>query len=106
VPAGGHLIARGRLVHASRQLGLTEVFVTDDIGRLIAHGTSRGAIFPPHPSIGPPLDDVPLLPQGTQSSIEGVAWQRLGPRSSTRRAAVAGCDYRQPTELGEAAPLL
>ena len=47
VPPEGHLIARGRLVHAGRTLGLSEVFVTDDDGRLIAHGTSRCVIFPP-----------------------------------------------------------
>ena len=59
-PLEGQLIARGRLVHASRQLGLTEVFVTDHDGRLIAHGTSRCAIFTPDPSIGPPPDDIPV----------------------------------------------
>ena len=59
-PLEGQLIARGRLVHASRQLGLTEVFVTDHDGRLIAHGTSRCAIFPPDPSIGPPPADIPV----------------------------------------------
>lgn len=60
VPSDGQLVARGRLVHASRQLGLTEVFVTDHDGRLIAHGTSRCAIFPPDPSIGPPSAEVPI----------------------------------------------
>ena len=59
-PLAGQLVARGRLVHASRQLGLTEVFVTDHDGRLIAHGTSRCAIFAPDPSIGPPPDEIPV----------------------------------------------
>jgi uncharacterized protein (TIGR00369 family) len=61
VPAEGQLIARGRLVHASPQLGLSEVFVTDHAGRLIAHGTSRCAVFPPDPSIGapPPIGPAP-----------------------------------------------
>ena len=45
VPQTGELIARGRLVHAGRRLGLSEVFITDDAGRLIAHGTSRCVIF-------------------------------------------------------------
>lgn len=54
VPARGHLVARGRLVHGGRQLGLSETFVTDDLGRLIAHGTSRCVIFPPDTSVPPP----------------------------------------------------
>jgi len=47
VPGTGQLIARGRLAHCGGQLGLSETFVTDEAGRLIAHGTSRCVIFPP-----------------------------------------------------------
>jgi len=53
-------VARGRRVHAGRRLGLSEVHVTDDAGRLIAHGTSRCVIFPPAadvPAPGPPGDE-------------------------------------------------
>jgi uncharacterized protein (TIGR00369 family) len=60
VPREGTLIARGRLVHGGRQLGLSEVFVTDDAGRLIAHGTSRCAIFPPNPNVGAPPAELPV----------------------------------------------
>jgi uncharacterized protein (TIGR00369 family) len=60
VPRQGHLIARGRLVHGGRRLGLSEVFVTDDEGRLIAHGTSRCAIFPPNPDVGAPPPEPPV----------------------------------------------
>ncbi|HEX2240817.1 MAG TPA: PaaI family thioesterase [Actinomycetota bacterium] len=42
----GTLIARGRTIHVGNSLGLSEVFVEDDRGRLIAHGTSRCYIFP------------------------------------------------------------
>jgi uncharacterized protein (TIGR00369 family) len=59
VPRRGQLLARGRLVHGGRQLGLSETFVTDDLGRLIAHGTSRCAIFPPDDSVPPPPPDLP-----------------------------------------------
>ncbi len=88
VPVDGQLIARGRLVHASRQLGLTEVFITDGAGRLIAHGTSRCAIFPPDPTVGAPPVDVPL-PQhvddelrpyerpATGSVLEEDIWQAM-----------------------------
>jgi uncharacterized protein (TIGR00369 family) len=60
VPQEGQLIARGRLVHGGRQLGLSEVFVTDNLGRLITHGTSRCAILPPAQDIpAPPREIVP-----------------------------------------------
>lgn len=62
VPESGQLIARGRLVHGARRLALSEVFVTDDAGRLIAHGTSRCVIFPPTAGVPPPPADIPVLP--------------------------------------------
>jgi uncharacterized protein (TIGR00369 family) len=55
----GTLIARGRLIHAGRSLGLSEVFVEDDAGRLIAHGSSRCFIFPSQGSPDPADDVVP-----------------------------------------------
>jgi uncharacterized protein (TIGR00369 family) len=42
----GVLIARGRLVHASRTLGLSDVFIEDGRGRLLAHGSSRCVFLP------------------------------------------------------------
>ena len=56
VPAAGRLVARGRLVHLARQLALSEVLVTDDAGRLIAHGTSRCLVLP-LPDRPPPPGD-------------------------------------------------
>jgi uncharacterized protein (TIGR00369 family) len=41
------LTARGRLVHGKRSLGLSEVFINDERGRLIAHGSSLCFILPP-----------------------------------------------------------
>ena len=58
-PRSGNLIGRGRIVHVGRQMGLSEVFVTDDDGRLIAHGTSRCAIFPPAAHVPPPPSELP-----------------------------------------------
>lgn len=58
VPGQGQLVARGRLVHLGRRLGLSEVFVTDDAGRLIAHGTSRCVIFPPAADVPAPPREV------------------------------------------------
>jgi uncharacterized protein (TIGR00369 family) len=61
VPRSGKLVARGRVVHGGRRLALSEVFVTDDTGRLIAHGTSRCIIFPPAPDIPAPPAEIPVL---------------------------------------------
>lgn len=44
--AGGRLTALGRLVHAKRSLGLSEVFIHDQDGRLLAHGSSLCFILP------------------------------------------------------------
>jgi len=40
------IIGRGRLIHATRSLGLSEVFIEDGLGRLLAHGTSRCVLTP------------------------------------------------------------
>jgi uncharacterized protein (TIGR00369 family) len=61
VPEGGTLLARGRLVHGGRRLALSEAFVTDGAGRLIAHSTSRCVIMPPVDVPSPP-PDIPLTP--------------------------------------------
>ena len=40
------LIGRGRVVHATRNQALSEAQIEDGRGRLLAHGTSRGLLFP------------------------------------------------------------
>jgi uncharacterized protein (TIGR00369 family) len=46
---GGRVIARGSLLHARRTIALSEATLTDDHGRLLAHGTSLVYILPPGP---------------------------------------------------------
>jgi len=41
----GTLIGRGRLIHASRTLGLSEATIEDGRGRLLGHATSRCVLF-------------------------------------------------------------
>ena len=49
------LIGRGRLVHAGRSLGLSEILVEDGRGKLLAHGTSRCFLSTPiNPIPDPP----------------------------------------------------
>ncbi len=45
-PESKEFIARGRLIHGGRSLGLSEASVTDAEGKLLAHATSRCFIFP------------------------------------------------------------
>jgi uncharacterized protein (TIGR00369 family) len=61
---GDVLVADGRVIHADRSTGLSEVFIRRQNDELIAHGTSRLFIFPPVPQDGeapelqPPVADV------------------------------------------------
>jgi uncharacterized protein (TIGR00369 family) len=45
--AGADLTAHARVVHVDAETGLAEVHVRDGRDRLVAHGTSRCAVFPP-----------------------------------------------------------
>jgi uncharacterized protein (TIGR00369 family) len=55
---GGLAVARGSLLHARRTIGLSEATLTDDHGRLIAHGTSLCFIVEDQG----PLPDGPVPP--------------------------------------------
>lgn len=66
VPPSGHLVARGNVVHGGRQLALSEAFITDDAGRLIAHGTSRCFVFRLPGDPVPPAGEFPTTPRGDE----------------------------------------
>ena len=55
-PWSGRLSARGKLIHTTPTVGLSEVYVEDGEGRLLAHGTSRCFLqrFDPSAPIAPP----------------------------------------------------
>jgi len=59
---GGMLVGRGRLIHSTRSQGLSEVFIEDSNGRMLAHGTSRCILFPIDPAAG--LPELDLDPDG------------------------------------------
>jgi uncharacterized protein (TIGR00369 family) len=63
----GTLVARGRLIHAGRSLGLSEVTIHDGQGALVAHGTSRCFIFP---SMAPPPEEPPHLEAVAEPSYD------------------------------------
>ncbi len=55
------LVAKGSLIHAGRSIALSEVTIEDELGRLVAHGTSRCFVFPPVVSPPPPPVELPLV---------------------------------------------
>jgi len=69
------LIGRGRLIHSTRSQGLSEVFIDDGRGRVLAHGTSRCNFFPIDPTQSP--QDLGLDPDGVhlhRLEVEGSPW--------------------------------
>lgn len=62
-PATRSLTAKGRLINAGRSIGVSEVVIADELGRLVAHGTSRCFIFPPMVSPPPPPVELPVIPE-------------------------------------------
>jgi uncharacterized protein (TIGR00369 family) len=58
----GLVIARGKLLHARRTIGLSEVTLTDQHGRVLAHGTSLCFILGRPQAEGPPPPDGPPPP--------------------------------------------
>jgi uncharacterized protein (TIGR00369 family) len=67
---GGTVSANGQRVHRGRSVGLTEAFLIDEEqDRLVAHCTSRLAIFPPlDPAPVPPADPQILDPPSDRDS--------------------------------------
>jgi uncharacterized protein (TIGR00369 family) len=63
---GGTLTARGRVVHPGRRMALSEVYIEDETGRLVAHGTSRCMILPTIDGL-PPAGSLEPAPQPDDS---------------------------------------
>jgi uncharacterized protein (TIGR00369 family) len=85
--ASGVLIARGRLVHAGRTLGLSDVFIEDGRGRLLAHGSSR-CVFLPTPA-GMRLPPARPRPDGALDPFQRPV------RGETSEAAFAELSYKE-----------
>jgi len=94
-PWSGRLSARGKLIHMTPTVGLSEVHVEDGDGRLLAHGTSRCFLqrFEPQPTtessptfVAPPVYDTPdpylrpsegaVLPPSTFEEMSGLDFLR------------------------------
>jgi uncharacterized protein (TIGR00369 family) len=60
--AGTRIFASGQSIHVGRLIGISEAFVlAEPEGRLLAHGTTRCAIFPPLDPIPEPPAELPPL---------------------------------------------
>lgn len=101
------IIGRGRLIHSTRSLGLSEVFIEDGRGRLLAHGTSRcvlsqvdpATLAARRPVIRPPAQD---FQDFWKRPVEGRArgqeyWNTTSGQQAMADAKKAG--YRTPNML-------
>ncbi|HLF70476.1 MAG TPA: PaaI family thioesterase [Actinomycetota bacterium] len=90
-PAGiesGLLTGKAKTIHLGRNLGLAEITITDEGGKVLAHGTTRCFIlrFPVPDGLEPPQEDLPsyeddpyqrdvvgdVLPQEVWNSLTGL----------------------------------
>jgi uncharacterized protein (TIGR00369 family) len=70
---GGTLTARGSLVQARRTLALSEAYVEDDRGRLLAHGSSLCFLIPPDGSRPQPHANRPATSPGPRAETPASA---------------------------------
>jgi uncharacterized protein (TIGR00369 family) len=61
---GTRIVASGQSIHVGRSVGISEAFLlAEPEGRLLAHGTTRCAIFPPLEPLPEPPAELPVLDQ-------------------------------------------
>jgi len=102
-PDGETISANGQRVHRGRSVGLTEAFLIDEQDdRLVAHCTSRLAIFPPlEPPPEPPEEPEVLEPPadlGSDPYLRPVQGEVLGQEAWNR---TSGLDVIQGQIRGE-----
>jgi len=94
------LIGRGSIIHATRSLGLSEAYVEDGRGRLLAHATSRcvlapippmapDRLTPERPSVASSSDPAPYL-MPAEGEVEGQAFWDSTPGIEVMRRYVSG----------------
>jgi uncharacterized protein (TIGR00369 family) len=107
-PWSGRLSARGKLIHTTPTVGLSEVYVEDGEGRLLAHGTSRcflqrlepkrtdkpvsgNVVAATYDTPDPYLRPVEgaVLPASTWEGMGGLEWIRTVINGNTPPAPVA-----------------
>jgi uncharacterized protein (TIGR00369 family) len=92
------LIGRGSIIHATRSLGLSEAYVEDGRGRLLAHATSRCVLTPMPPtaadrrerlSVPDAIEPAPYLTPA-EGEVEGQAFWDSTPGIEVMRRYVSG----------------
>ena len=92
------LIGRGSIIHATRSLGLSEAYVEDGRGRLLAHATSR-CVLAPIPPMAADRREPPSGPDAVESApyltpaegeVEGQAFWDSTPGIEVMRRYVGG----------------
>jgi len=92
------LIGRGSIIHATRSLGLSEAYVEDGRGRLLAHATSR-CVLAPIPPMAADRREPPSAPDAVESApyltpaegeVEGQAFWDSTPGIEVMRRYVGG----------------
>jgi uncharacterized protein (TIGR00369 family) len=90
------LIGRGSIIHATRSLGLSEAYVEDGRGRLLAHATSRCVLAPIPPMAGRERSSPPDLPElapyltPAEGEVEGQDFWDSTPGIEVMRRYVSG----------------
>lgn len=125
-PTGGPIRASGTAIHVGRSLALSEVSITDEAGRLVAHGSSRCFVFPPlEPAPDPPdefgpLPEVPddppdpylrpvegaVLPQDVWDSMTGLEILRAQKAGEVPASPISQLTGMQIVEVKEGAATL
>jgi uncharacterized protein (TIGR00369 family) len=94
------LIGRGNIIHATRSLGLSEAYVEDGRGRLLAHATSRCVLAPiPPVASDRPIPERPAVPSSSdpapylmpvEGEVEGQGFWDSTPGIEVMRRYVSG----------------
>jgi uncharacterized protein (TIGR00369 family) len=75
---GGTLTARGSLIQMRRTLALSDVYVQDDSGRLIAHGSSLCFLIPPDGGPPEPQELAPVSDQEPEKTPDPYQRPAIG----------------------------
>jgi hypothetical protein len=109
----GTLIGRGRLIHATRTLGLSEATIADGHGRLLGHATSRCMLFELPTEMSPAYRHTggsPDTPDPYLRAVEGDVrghefWNSLSGREIMNQIAREGISWRRDPDWGYEIPV-
>jgi uncharacterized protein (TIGR00369 family) len=101
-PDGRDLVAKGRVIHTGRSLGLSDAVVTDGDNREVAHATSRCFIFPP--VAAPPAPDLPPIERASYDTPDPYLREPVGAILGPEADTMSGYDLWRACVSGDVAP--